>query len=139
MIDLEVSIWLGTKTRWAHLTRVIAMPAVPRAGEFMKFKNAIAGDYFAFRVSEVTYREGGRIEVWTELLDNIDNRMYSFEEEAEFDEYFNSYLAEGWQCPRGVGPNRRFAAAGPSSEDGAQQGVGPDGRAPAAPARRSTP
>ena len=28
MIDLEVSIWLGTRTRWAHLTKVIAMPAV---------------------------------------------------------------------------------------------------------------
>jgi hypothetical protein len=138
-MDLEFSIWLGTTTRWAHLTKVIAMPVVPRVGEFVKFKSAIVGDYVAFRISEVTYREDGRIEVWTELLDNIDNRMYSFEEEAEFDEYFDSYLAEGWQCPRGVGPNRRLTVSGPPSEDGAQQGVGPAGRSPTAPARRSTP
>jgi hypothetical protein len=134
-MNLEFSIWLGTKTRWAHLIKVIDMPTVPRVGEFMRFKNAVVGDYFAFRISEVTYREGGRIDVLTELLDNIDNRMYSFEEEAEFDEYFNSYLAEGWQCPRGIGPNRRLAASGPQSEDGAQS-VGPDDRSPSALAGR---
>lgn len=76
------------------------------------------GDYFAFRVSSVTYREGGPIEVWTELLNNINNRVYSFEEEPEFDEYLNSYLAEGWHCPRGVGPNRRLGTSRPISEDG---------------------
>lgn len=110
-MDLEFSIWLASKTRWVHLTKVIAMPVVPRVGEFLKFKNAVVGDYFAFQVSEITYRESGKIEVWTELLDNVDNRMYSFEEEAEFDEYFQSYLAEGWQSPRGVGPNRRLNAS----------------------------
>jgi hypothetical protein len=95
------------------------MPTVPRVGEYVKFRNAVAGDYFAFQVSSVTHRENGLIEVWTELLDNIDNRMYSFEEEPDFDEYFNSYLAEGWHCSRGVGPNRRLATAGPTSEDSA--------------------
>lgn len=115
------------------------MPTVPRVGEFMKFQNAALGDYFAFQVSSVTYREGGLVEVWTELLDNIDNRMYSFEEEHELDEYLNSYLAEGWQCPRGVGPNRRTGASAHTSDDGAQQGVGPDDRSPSAPAHRSTP
>jgi hypothetical protein len=138
-VDIEFSIWLGTTTRWAHLIKVIDMPVVPRVGEFMKFQNAVVGDYFAFRISEVTHREGGRIEVCAELLNNIDNRIYSFEEEAEFDEYFTSYLAEGWQCPRGVGPNRRLAGAGPQSHHGAQHDVGPDGRSPSAPARRSTP
>ena len=137
-MDIEFSIWLATKTRWTHLTKVIHMPVVPRVGEFMKFQNAVVGDYFAFQISEVTYREGGRIEVWTELLDNIDNRMYSFEDEEEFDVYFNSYLAEGWQCPRGVGPNRRLAVSGLQSEGGAQQGVGPDDRAPSALGRSST-
>ena len=138
-MDLKFSIWLATKTRWTLLTKVITMPAVPRVGEFMKFNNAVAGDYFAFQVSQVTYREGGLIEVWTELLDNVNNRMYSFEEEAEFDEYLNSYLAEGWQCPSGVGPNRKLAHSEPGPADVAQQGLGPDGRSPAAPARRSTP
>jgi hypothetical protein len=127
-MNLELSIWLASKTRWAHLTKVIDMPVVPRVGEFLKFRNAVVGDYFGFQVSEVTYREGGNIEVWTELLDNIDDRMYSFEEEAEFDEYFHSYLAEGWQCPRGVGPNRRIHSAAPTSRDDAQEGQLPDSR-----------
>lgn len=126
MIDIEISIWIATKTRWAHLIKVIAMPAVPRVGEFIKFNNAVVGNYLAFRVSEVTYRECGRIEVCTELLNNIDERMYSFEEETEFDEYFNSYLAEGWQCLRCVGPNRQFSAARRSVDKGDQQGVGPN-------------
>lgn len=116
-MDLKFSIWLATKSRWAHLTKVIALPSVPRVGEYLKFRNTVVGDYFAFRVTEVTYRESGGIEVWTELLDNIDNRMYSFEEEAEFDVYFTSYLAEGWQCQRGIGPNRRIGTSMPISAD----------------------
>jgi hypothetical protein len=106
-MDIEFSIWLATKTRWAHLTKVIAMPVVPRVAEFVKFRSAAVGDYFAFKVSQVTYREDGMIEVWTELLDNIEGRMYSFEDESEFDEYYGSYLAEGWSCSKGIGPNRR--------------------------------
>lgn len=104
-MELEFSIWLATKTRWAHLRKVIQLPVVPRVGEFMKFRNAVVGDYFAYRVTEITYREAGLIEVWTELLDNMEDRMYSFETEAEFDEYFTSYINEGWQCRRGVVPN----------------------------------
>jgi hypothetical protein len=94
-LDLEFSICLATKTPGGSPQEGHDLPAVPRVGEFIKFRNAAMGGYFAFRVSQVTYREGGLIEVWTELLDNVDNRMYFFEEEREFDEYFNSYLAEG--------------------------------------------
>jgi hypothetical protein len=118
-IDIEFSIWLATKTRWAHLTKVISMPIVPRVGEFMKFRNVAVGDYFAFRVSQITYREDGLIEVWTELLDNVDERMYSFEDESEFDEYFASYIAEGWACHEGIGPNRRVAGTVTQFPDGA--------------------
>lgn len=107
-MELEFSIWLATKTRWAHLSKVIQFPVVPRVGEYVKFRNTVVGDYFAFRVSEITYREAGLIEVWTELLDNVEDRMYSFETEAEFDEHYTSYLNEGWQCRRGVGPNRHY-------------------------------
>ena len=119
-MEVEFSIWLATKTRWAHLRKVIDVPTMPRVGEFMKFKNEVVGDYFGFRISQITYRETGSIEVWTELLDNIDNRQYSFEEESEFDEYFQSYLAEGWQCPKGIGPNRRTGSAGSPSGDAAR-------------------
>ena len=107
-MDIQFSIWIASKTRWAHLTKVISMPTVPRVGEFMKFTNKEMGDYFGWEVSSVTYRESGEIEVWTELLDNVDERWYSFETEEEFDEYFGTYLAEEWQCERGVSENKRI-------------------------------
>ena len=107
-IEVRFHIWIASKTRWAHLSKLIVMPTVPRVGEYMKFRNTELGDYFAWQVTDVTYREGGAVEVSTELLENIDERGYSFEAEAEFDEYFQSYLAEGWTCDRGIGPNRRY-------------------------------
>ena len=106
-VDIEFSIWLASKTKWVHLTKTISMVVVPRVGEYVKFQNEQMGDYFGWKVSQITYRESGSIEVWTELLDDIDGRRYSFEEEKEFDEYFESYLAEGWRCQRGVGPNNQ--------------------------------
>jgi hypothetical protein len=110
-IDIEVSIWLASKTRWVHLVKTIALPVMPRVGEYLKFRNAEQGDYIPWKVTQVTYREGGETAVWTELLDNIDDRGYSFEEEAEFDSYLQSYLAEGWNSGRGIVPNRRYKKA----------------------------
>jgi hypothetical protein len=118
-MDIEFSMWLATRTRWAHLTKIVAMPGIPRVGDYVKFRNDKVGDYFAFRVSQVTYREEGLVEVWTDLFENTDDRMYSFEEEHEFDEYLGSYLLEGWRCERGVGPNRRYQARGRPPQDGA--------------------
>lgn len=112
-VDIEFSIWLAIRTRWAHLCKLIDLPTVPRVGEYMKFTNEKLGDYFGWEVTQVTYRESGAIEVWTELFDNIDERMYSFETEEEFDECFASYVAEGWVCPFGVKPNRRYRGEPP--------------------------
>ena len=108
MPQITFSIWLASKTRWVQLTKVLSMSVVPRVGEWMKFENPAHGDYFAWPVTQVTYREAGDIEVWTGLLDNIDNRGYSFESELEFDEYLQSYLLAGWQCERPPGENRHF-------------------------------
>ncbi|WP_201772769.1 hypothetical protein [Endozoicomonas numazuensis] len=74
----------------------------------MKFNNSEVGDYFSWEVSQITYHESGSIAVWTELLDNIDGRGYSFDTEAEFDEYYQSYLSEGWVSERGVGENKQY-------------------------------
>lgn len=74
MISVQFSIWLASKTRWAHLTKSIEMPAVPRLGEFVKFRNEQQGDYFSWEVSQVTYREGGATEAWTNLLNDADDR-----------------------------------------------------------------
>ena len=118
-IDVEFSIWLATKTRWAHLTKTLPMPTVPRVGEFAKFSNEKAGDYFAWKITQVTYRESGGVEVWTELLENIDDRGYSFETEEEFDEYFGGYISQGWQCKRGLKPNTRYKGSGDPASLGA--------------------
>ncbi|MCB1755621.1 MAG: hypothetical protein KDJ38_08865 [Gammaproteobacteria bacterium] len=110
MMKICFHIYLATRSKWAHLTKIIDMPVVPRIGEYVKFKNAEMGDYFGFKVLDITYRESGEIEIMTDLLENIDNRMYSFEdgEASEFDEYYQSFLREGWVCERGVGPNRKY-------------------------------
>ncbi len=112
-MDVDVSIYLATKTRWAHLKKSVSLAAIPRVGESVKLRNAEMGDYFAFEVASVTYREGDGAEVMTELLDNVDGRMYSFEEERELDDYVASFLNEGWRCERGIGPNRRILGRDP--------------------------
>jgi hypothetical protein len=112
---VKCSIYLASKTRWTHLTKLVELATVPRVGEWIKFANAELGDYFPWKVVEVTYREGGEVELMTDLLDDINGRGYSFENESEFDEYFDSYLKSGWACHRGVGPNRRARLTPPSS------------------------
>lgn len=108
LIEIEFSIWLASKTKWVHLTKNISLASVPRVGEFIKLNNNTVGDYFTWEVKDVTYQENGIIQVSTELLNNIDERMYSFEDDAEFIEYFNSYLKAGWQSLHGVKVNRHF-------------------------------
>lgn len=111
MFDLSVSIYLASKSRWAHLEKTIELPAVPRVGEWLKLRNNEMGDYFGWRVEQVTHRESGPVEVMTGLLDDVDGRGYSFESEGEFDSYVASYLACGWSCPHGVRPNPRLRDA----------------------------
>ncbi|WP_372836257.1 hypothetical protein [Pontibacterium sp.] len=108
MIEMEFSIWLASKTRWVHLTKAISLPVVPRVGEHIKFKSKELGDYYPWKVTQVTYRESGVIEVWTELLEDINGRGYSFEEEDDFDEYHNAYIEEGWQAPHGIKRNTKY-------------------------------
>ena len=106
MIDVDVHIYLASKTRWAHLHKSVPLAAVPRVGERLKLRNDEMGDYFGWRVAEVTYRENGPVEVMTDLLDDVEQRGYSFESEAEFDEYHQSYQACGWAGE--IKPNTRY-------------------------------
>lgn len=107
-MELEFSIWIASRSRWAHLTKMISLPVVPRVGEFVKFEKPELGDYFPWKITQVTYHETGAIEIWTELLDNIEDRGYSFEDESEFDEYYAAYLQAGWECSRGPKKNVRI-------------------------------
>lgn len=122
--QLTFSIWLASKTRWAHLTKTIDMQAVPRAGEFVKFTLKGEDDYVPWRVSEITYRESGAIDISTELLDDLDGRGFSFSEEEEFDETLAEYQASGWNCPRGIKPNTHVK----NHTNQAEQATGDNGR-----------
>jgi len=82
----EFSIWIASKSKLAHLSKEIELNVLPRVGEFIKFKNDEVGDYFAWEIRQITYHELGRIEIWTELLNNHDNCGYSFEDEEDFQE-----------------------------------------------------
>jgi hypothetical protein len=106
-MDVEFHIWIASKSRWAHLTKVISMPVIPRTGEFVKFHAPKISDYVPWKITQITHLESDGIEVWTELLNDIDGRSYSFENEAEFDEYHAAYVTAGWQCPRGITQNTR--------------------------------
>lgn len=108
LITVEFSIWMASKELWGHLVKSIDLHVVPRVGEYIKFNNAQVGDYFAWKITEVTYREKGTIEISTELLDNVNNRMYSFETNEEFYEYYNSYLSNGWKAENELKNNPHF-------------------------------
>ena len=107
MVEAEVSIWMASPTRWVHMTKVIRFQVLPRVGEFLKLQNQELGDYFGWEVTSIVHREPLGIEIATELLDDIEGRGFSFESEAEFDEYLEAYGREGWKAPSGVTPNQR--------------------------------
>ena len=86
----------------------ISLPSVPRVGEYIRFQTENEDDDYSWEIREIKHYESGRIEVWTELLDNIDDRMYSFESEDEFQEYYDKYIAAGWKAPYGIRENKQY-------------------------------
>ena len=94
------------------------MEAVPRVGEFVKFTLQGKDDHVPLRISQITYREAGSIEIWTELLDDVDGRGYSFEDEEEFDEALSERHDSGWDCPNGVKANTRVKRQKKQAESG---------------------
>jgi hypothetical protein len=86
------------------LERMMPFAALPREGESVKFANRIMGDYCAFRVDELTHREGSEPELMLEKWKKSPTE-YEYLDEAELDEYVASYVAEGWRHESTV-PNR---------------------------------
>ncbi|MGE0708718.1 MAG: hypothetical protein AB7N76_21170 [Planctomycetota bacterium] len=43
-MQISFSIYLASKTRWAHLQKEIDLASVPRAGDYVKLENARVGD-----------------------------------------------------------------------------------------------
>jgi hypothetical protein len=106
-LDVRFSIWMASTTRWSCLTKVIALAATPRVGEYVTFRTAAMRRCFVWRITEVTHREGDSIEVSAQLVNDVGQREYSFESERDFDAHRRSYLAEGWSCEQGIGLSRR--------------------------------
>ncbi len=88
-------MYLDSSSRLCRLQKELEFHALPRVGEWLKFANAEMGDYFGFRVAEVTHREGGYPELMLDKLTPEDGKTSAFDEE-ELDEYVASYLATGW-------------------------------------------
>ena len=64
------------------------------------------GNYFAFDVAEVTHIEGEAPDIMLALWKDED-RYDLFEDEAELDEYIESYKEEGWTL-RSIKENKLY-------------------------------
>ena len=104
MIACVVRMYLASPTRLCLLERTMPFEVVPRTGEWLKFKNREMGDYFGFRVGEVTHREGGPPELALERWMKAATE-FEYLDEKELDEYIAAYVTEGWRHESTV-PNR---------------------------------
>lgn len=95
MIPCLVFLYLDSPSRLVLLEKRIEFHALPRTGEFFKAANRKMGDYFGFRIGEVTHRETTGPELMLDRLPPSDGRDTAFTEQ-ELDEYVASYLVEGW-------------------------------------------
>ena len=114
-------MYLASHSRLALFEKAVAFAALPRLGEFVKLCNREQGDYFAFSVVQVTHREGGRPEVWLNLITVVGGEsVIDFFEDAELDEYIAGYTQEGWVLAS-LKPNRTVRGDGklvwPKSSD----------------------
>ena len=104
MTPALVRMYLNSPTRLCLLERVVEFHALPRAGEWVKFANTELGDYFGFKVAEITHRQGGFPELMLDRLPPESGSQAAFDE-SELDEYIASYVAEGW-AHRSTVPNK---------------------------------
>jgi len=96
MVECLVRLYLDSATRLCLLEKAIPFSAIPRVGEWLKLANRELGDYFPFRVGEITHREGSLPELALDRLPPPDGKPGAFDE-SELDEYVGAYRAEGWQ------------------------------------------
>src|SRR5688572_26939324 len=104
MLQCLVHLYLDSPSRLVLLTKLVEFHAMPRVGEWVKLANAELGDYFPFRIGEVTHREGSWPEVMLDKLPAQHAALAAFSE-VELDEYVASYLVDGWKHISAV-PNR---------------------------------
>jgi len=96
MIKAKVQLYLVSEKRLGYLTKEIDFQCLPRTNEWVKLKNEKLGDYFGFKVDEITHREGALPEIMLQPL--MKNEFeYDFFEEDELIEYIDSYKEEGWE------------------------------------------
>lgn len=112
MITVLVTMYLGSPTTLVRLEKQIQLPALPRAGEWMKFENQQEGDHILYQVRDVIYRERGNPSIVLEFLKDGPSH-YLLLEEDELSEFIASYVAEGWVRKSEVS-NRTFLNDGSS-------------------------
>ncbi len=95
MVKTLVFLYLASESRLAFLEKEVQFHSLPREGEWLKLRNRDKGDYFAFRVQEVTHREGSLPEMMLDVLRSSETEYELFDEQ-ELDEYIASYIAEEW-------------------------------------------
>jgi len=103
-------LYLDSPTRLCLLEKTIVFHTMPRVGESLKLANRELGDYFPFRVAEITHREASGPELMLDRLPPPDGKSAAFDE-AELDEYVAAYAVEGWHLVSTVPNTSRGRAA----------------------------
>ena len=95
MITSIVHLYLLSEETTAFLRKEIDFPVLPRTDEWIKLKNEEMGNYFAFKIYEVTHREGALTELTLQPLMSGSN--YDYFSKKELVEYIASYTSQGWE------------------------------------------
>jgi hypothetical protein len=96
MISCLVQLYLDSPSRLCRLEKLVEFHAMPRVGEWLKLVNPKMGDYFGFRVAEITHREGSVPELMLARLEPAVGNAAAFPED-ELEEYLSSYVECGWK------------------------------------------
>lgn len=92
-MKIDATLYWVSDQRIARLSKQLDLPVLPRTGEFIKIRNQVLGDYFAFMVTEVTHREA-RIPEIRLRIDYRPGDDLPADQDLESD--INTYVAEGW-------------------------------------------
>lgn len=93
-MKIDATLYWVSDQRIACLVKRLDLPVLPRTGEFIKIRNQVLGDYFAFMVTEVVHREG-RIPEIRVRIDHHPGDDLPDDQGLESDA--NTYVAEGWK------------------------------------------
>lgn len=92
-MKIDATLYWVSDQRIARLSKQLDLPVLPRTGEFIKIRNQVLGDYFAFEVTEVTHREGRIPEIRLRINYHPGDDL---PDDQSLESDINTYVAEGW-------------------------------------------